>query len=58
MLDVYTKIFQFKLNKVFRSVDEPPFIKDLLNNTTDLVYIANPNMPDGQIIEKKKSYIY
>ena len=54
MLDVYTKIFQFKLNKVFRSVDETPFIKDLINNTTDLVYIANPNMPDGQIIEKKE----
>lgn len=54
MLDVYTKIFQFKLKKVFRSVDETPFIKDLINNTTDLVYIANPNMPDGQIIEKRE----
>ena len=54
MLEVYTKIFQFRLKKVIRSIDKRILSSDLIQKNTRLIYIANPNMPDGQIVEKKE----
>ena len=52
MLEVYTKIFGFKFKKVLRSINENIPLKKLVDNS-NLIYLANPNMPDGQIIEEK-----
>jgi len=54
MLEVYTKIFQFKLTKVIRPINKKIISNDFIKKNTKLVYIANPNMPDGQVIEKEQ----
>lgn len=54
MLEVYSKIFQFKLKKIPRSLSKDISNKDFIKHSANFIYLANPNMPDGQIIEKEQ----
>lgn len=54
MLEVYSKIFQFKLKKIPRSLSTDISNKDFIKHSANFIYLANPNMPDGQIIEKEQ----
>ncbi len=54
MVEVYSKIYKYYLNKVrihnYNSINSKLFFK----KKVDWIYIANPNQPDGKIINYKE----
>ena len=51
MIDVYSKIYQLKLEKFYENKIENFFLNSTYNKVAFL-YIANPNQPSGKIIKK------
>ena len=53
MLDVYSKIYKFKITKINEEkFEEKIFNKKILENVS-FIYLANPNQPSGNIIKFK-----
>ena len=53
MIDVYAKIYKSKLNKVISNNKKNCDPKSYFKPKTKWIYIANPNQPDGKIIQKE-----
>ncbi len=53
MIDVYSKIYKYKLSKIYENEVEKFYLKSTYNGTS-FAYIANPNQPSGKIIKKDK----
>jgi len=52
MIDVYSKIYQLKLEKFYENKIENFFLNSTYNKKVAFLYIANPNQPSGRIIKK------
>lgn len=53
MVEVYSKIFNFKLNRIH---EDDNFDKLVFKNKPKIVYIANPNSPSGNLINTKRLF--
>lgn len=51
MVEVYCKIFNFKLKKIYETVN---FDQLIFDNNPKIIYLANPNSPSGNLIDKKR----
>ena len=53
MLEVYSKIYKFKLKKILESKFKKNFLKKNIFSNISFIYIANPNQPSGNLINYK-----
>jgi len=50
MIEVYSKLFNFKLNKIFENSN---FQQNIFSYNPNIIYIANPNSPSGYLVKTK-----
>ena len=53
MINVYSKIYQLKLIKVYENEISKKFFSNAIYKKSSFLYIANPNQPSGWTINKK-----
>ena len=53
MVEVYSNIYKFKTLKIRKNYSKKVFIEKFNNSNLDFAYIANPNQPDGEMINEK-----
>ena len=56
MVEVYSKIYQFNLKKINEHQIKKNILSSEIYKNTAFFYIANPNQPSGNLIDKKLIY--
>ena len=50
MIEVYSKLFNFRLKKIS---ENSSFLRNIFVGNPNVIYIANPNSPSGYLIKTK-----